>query len=249
MNILIVNDDGVKSKGIEILVRALSPYGKIYVSAPANEQSATSHSISIVNRIEIIPTDLIPGTMNTIAVLGTPADATRVGLKVFNVDFDLVVSGINNGPNIARDVLYSGTVGAAMEAKLHGINAIAFSADVLDLDYLYDEVIKTIDEILNSKIHDQSEVILNINFPKRNYEKPKGVKLTVLGRRYFHSEFVKDTKDNNVYFIKTSINQFQEEANSDVRAFDEGYISITPILLNNTCYNTYDKINKSTKND
>lgn len=243
MNILIVNDDGIESEGIEILVRALTPYGRIYVSAPMDQQSAKSHAISINNRIEIRPYDLIPGTMATVAVVGSPADATRVGLKIFNTEFDLVVSGINNGPNIARDVLYSGTVGAAMEAKSHGINAIAFSADTLELDYLYDEVIKTIDEILENKIHEQESGILNVNFPKQTHLKPKGVKYTILGNRYYHSEFIKDTKNNDIYFVKTSINQFQEHEKSDVRAFEEGFISITPLSLDRTCYNIFNKLN------
>lgn len=253
MNILIVNDDGIESAGIEILVRALAPYGKIYVSAPISEQSAKSHSITLGNRIEIKKMDLIPGTMATIAVIGTPADATRVGLKVFNTEFDLVVSGINNGPNIAKDVLYSGTVGAAMEAKLHGINAIAFSAETLELDYLYDEVIKTIDEILEAKLHDIEGGVLNVNFPKQTHLKPKGLKFTILGNRYYHSEFIKDTKDNDIYFIKTSINQFQEHENSDVRAFEEGYISITPLVMDRTCYNMFEELKNKTflnnKND
>lgn len=242
MNILIVNDDGIQSEGIEILVRALTPYGRLYVSAPIDQQSAKSHAISISNRIEIRKHDLIPGTIATVAVVGSPADATRVGLKIFNTEFDLVVSGINNGVNIARDVLYSGTVAAAMEAKNHGINAIAFSADTLELDYLYDEVIKTIDEILENKLHEQENGILNVNFPKQTHLKPKGVKYTILGNRYYHSEFIKDTKDNNVYFIKTSINQFQEHEDSDVRAYDEGYISITPLTLDRTCYNIFNKL-------
>lgn len=248
MNILIVNDDGIDSEGIEILVRALTPYGKIYVSAPLEQQSAKSHAISISNKIEIVPVDLIPGTMATVAVVGSPADATRVGLKIFNTEFDLVVSGINNGPNIARDVLYSGTVAAAMEARNQGVNAIAFSADTLELEYLYDEVIKTIDDILESKSHEFEEGILNVNFPKQTHTKPKGVKYTILGNRHFHSEFIKDTKDNNIYYIKSSINQFQEHPDSDVKAYEDGFISITPLSLDRTCYNIFNKLKIPTNN-
>jgi 5'-nucleotidase len=121
MNILVVNDDGYQAEGLGILVRALAPFGNVYVSAPKDHQSAKSHAITIKSRIETFITEPIFGSVATLVVDGMPADATRLGLKVFNVDFDLVVSGINYGMNIAKDVLYSGTVAAALEAKVFGI--------------------------------------------------------------------------------------------------------------------------------
>lgn len=243
MNILIVNDDGIESKGIGILARALAPHGKIYVSAPLTEQSGKSQSISLKNKIEIVDVPLVPGSIRSIAVNGTPADATRAGLSLFNVDFDLVVSGINNGPNIAKDVLYSGTVGAAYEAKIYGVDAIAVSADDLELDYLYDEVIKTLDEVIENEYY-RFDGILNINFPKYSYEKPLGVQYTVQGQRYYHSEFI-ESKNENIYYHKGSMTQFSEEKNSDVWAYENGYISITPLTINRTDYEMLEKFNKN----
>jgi len=95
MNILVVNDDGYQAEGLSILVRALSPFGNVYVSAPKDHQSAKSHAITIRSRIETFLTEPIFGSSATLVVDGSPADATRLGLKVFNIDFDLVVSGIN----------------------------------------------------------------------------------------------------------------------------------------------------------
>lgn len=235
MNILIVNDDGISSKGLEILARALLPHGKIYVSAPSTEQSGMSQAITFKQTLEIKEADLIPGTLGTIEVNGTPADALRAGLSIFNVEFDLVVSGINNGANIAFDILYSGTVGAALEAKVYGINAIAISADNLELDYLYDETIKTLDEVIENKYYD-IDGIININFPKFVYEKPKGVLFTKQGKRYYHSEFVKKTSTDFSYYVKGSLTNFSEENNSDVWAYDNGYISITPVTVDVTNY-------------
>ena len=128
MNIWVVNDDGYQAEGIHVLVRSLEQFGQIYVSAPKDHQSAKSHGITIRSRIETFMADPIPGSVQTLVVDGSPADATRLGLKIFNVDFDLVVSGINYGPNIAKDIFYSGTVAAAMEAKILGVPAIAISA-------------------------------------------------------------------------------------------------------------------------
>ncbi len=234
MNILVVNDDGYQADGLGILVRALSPFGNVYVSAPKDHQSAKSHAITIRSRIETFLTDPIFGSQGTLVVDGTPADATRLGLKVFNVDFDLVVSGINYGQNIATDIFYSGTVAAAMEAKILGVDAIAISAHNTRLPYLYDETIKLMDEILESKIY-QGSGILNINFPKDTFARPKGVKITNQGLRLQHAEFVKSERPD-IFHIKSSIISYQEHPESDVVAFEEGYVSITPLQLDRTDY-------------
>ncbi|MBN2299929.1 MAG: 5'/3'-nucleotidase SurE [Acholeplasmataceae bacterium] len=234
MNILVVNDDGYQAKGLGILVHALTPFGNVYVSAPKDHQSAKSHAITIRSRIETFMTEPIFGSTATLVVDGTPADATRLGLKVFNVDFDLVVSGINYGQNIATDIFYSGTVAAALEAKILGIDAIAISAHNTNLPYLYDETIKIMDEILESKIY-QGAGILNVNFPRDTFARPKGVKITSMGLRLQHAEFVKSERPD-IFHIKSSIISYQESLDSDVIAFDEGYVSITPIMLDRTDY-------------
>jgi 5'-nucleotidase len=234
MNILVVNDDGYQAEGLQILVRALQPFGNIYVSAPRDHQSAKSHAITIRSRIETFYTESIYGSNQTLVVDGTPADAVRLGLKVFNVDFDLVVSGINYGQNIAKDILYSGTVAAAFEAKILGIDAIAISAHSTKLPYLYDETIKLMDEIIEARLY-EVDSILNINFPKETYARPKGVKITVQGLRLQHAEFIKSEKPD-IFHIQSSIINYQEDPESDVVAFDEGYISITPLTLNRSDY-------------
>ena len=234
MNILVVNDDGYEAEGLGILVRALTPFGNVYVSAPKTHQSAKSHSITIKSRIETFLTEPIFGSTATLVVDGSPADSTRLGLKVFNVDFDLVVSGINYGQNIATDILYSGTVAAAMEAKILGVDAIAISAHNTHLPYLYDETIKLMDEIIESKLY-EGPGILNVNFPRDTFARPKGVKITQVGKGLQHAEFVKSERPD-VYHIKSSIISYQEHVDSDVVAFDEGYVSITPLTLDRTDY-------------
>ncbi|MDX9691304.1 MAG: 5'/3'-nucleotidase SurE [Acholeplasmataceae bacterium] len=240
MNILVVNDDGYQAPGLSILVRALAPFGDVYVSAPKDHQSAKSHAITIRSRIETFMSEPLFGSSATLVVDGTPADAVRLGLKVFNVDFDLVVSGINYGTNIAKDILYSGTVAAAIEAKVLGINAIAISAPHTNLPYLYDETIKLMDEIIEADLQ-EGEGILNINFPKDTYARPKGVKMTVMGKRLQHAEYIKSEKPD-VFHIKGSIINYQEAENSDVTAYDEGYISITPIMVERTHHEWMKKI-------
>jgi len=233
MNILIVNDDGIASKGIEILTRALLPHGKIYISAPKEEQSGKGQSITITNGLEVEVLPLIPGVSGRIAVLGTPADAARAGIRIFDVEFDLVVSGINNGLNIAHDVLYSGTVGAASEAKLFGINAVAVSALNLDLPYLFDETFNLFNEIIERKFYD-FDGILNINFPAIQFEKPVGRMFTKQGRRHYYSDLKKKSDDENFYYLVGTISKFEEDIDSDVWAYNNGFISITPLSLKRT---------------
>jgi len=240
MNILVVNDDGYEAEGLRLLVSALQPFGNIYVSAPKKHQSGMSHAITFNRRIETYFIEPIVGAKETVVVDGTPADATRLGLKLFNVDFDLVVSGINYGVNIAKDVFYSGTVAAAMEAKILGIDAIAISAPTIDLPYLYDETIKLMDEIIETKIY-MGDGILNINFPKSSYQRPLGVRITHQGLRLQHAEFVKSEKPD-VYHVKSSIINYQELEDSDVQAYDEGYISITPLQFDRTNHDRIKKI-------
>ncbi|MBE0700539.1 MAG: 5'/3'-nucleotidase SurE [Acholeplasmataceae bacterium] len=240
MNILVVNDDGYQAEGLSILVRALAPFGNIYVSAPKEHQSAKSHAITIRSRIETFLTEPMIGSNGTLVVDGTPSDAVRLGLKVFNVDFDLVVSGINYGQNIAKDILYSGTVAAAMEAKVLGVDAIAISAPNTNLPYLYDETIKIMDEIIEAKLYEGSG-ILNINFPKEIYTRPKGVKITIQGKRFQHAEFIKSERPD-IFHIKSSIIHYQEEPDSDVEAYNDGFVSITPLTLDRTDFNRFKEI-------
>jgi 5'-nucleotidase len=235
MNILVVNDDGYMAEGLKILVRALTPFGNIYVSAPKDPQSAKSHGITIRSRIEALPIEPMAGSMGMLVIDGTPADATRLGLKLFNVDFDLVVSGINYGANIAKDMIYSGTVAAAIEAKICGVDAIAISAPTIHLPYLFDETIKILDEIIEAGIYQMPNGILNINFPKDTFARPLGVKLTKQGQRLHHAEYVKSEK-MDIYHVNYSIINYMEDENSDVYAYENGYISITPVTIDKTDY-------------
>ena len=240
MNILVVNDDGYQAEGLHLLVKALLPYANIYVSSPKTHQSAKSHAITIYSKIETFKTDTIFGAKEALVVDGTPADATRLGLKIFDVDFDLVVSGINHGVNLAKDVFYSGTVAAALEAKTLGVDAIAISAPNIKTDYLFDETVKLFDEIIETKVY-QGEGILNINFPKTTYKKPVGVKVTRQGLRYQMAQYVPSEKPD-VYHVKHSTVNYQEHLDSDFLAYEEGYISITPLQFDRTNYKRIEKM-------
>lgn len=245
MNILIVNDDGYDAKGIEILARVASHFGNIYISSPAFEQSAKSHAITYKSPMHIEEIEPLYGSLRSIKVHGTPADCVRAGIKIFDVDFDLVLSGINDGVNIATDLLYSGTVAAALEASIFHVPSIAFSAHRIHLSYLYDETYKVLDEIFDSKLH-QKGAVLNVNFPHESHQKIKGVRMTKQGHRIQHLEYVKTDKPH-IYNLVPSEFSFKEDEDSDMHAYLEGYISITPLTTDRTNYQALKPLLKQSK--
>jgi len=244
MNILVVNDDGYLAPGLETLVKAMALFGNVYVSAPKEGQSAKSMSITIKKNMHVFYPEPIVGSKHMIVVDGTPADCVGIALKAFNVDFDLCVSGINYGHNVATDIFYSGTVGAAREAKFLGIPSIAFSAaSVPNLEYLFDETVKLMDEMKESELY-LGNYVLNINFPKTHVGKPIGVKITKLGKRHQHSDF-SASKDGLVYVPNYGVTNYLEDDDSDIKAIDQGYVSITPLSLDNTNHASIKQILKT----
>ncbi|CCV64447.1 5\'-nucleotidase SurE [Alteracholeplasma palmae J233] len=244
MNILVVNDDGIESEGLKMLVKACAHFGQVYVSAPKYQQSAQSHAMTLTEYLEIEEVKDIIGALKAIKVTGSPVDCVRAGMSIFDAEFDLIVSGINDGSNLGTDILYSGTVAAAMEGHLYHVPAIAFSAPTLDLPYLYDEVIKLLDEMIESELYNNT-ALLNINFPKPSFAKPLGTKITKQGRRVYESDLVKSDKPN-LYHQSFSIIRYQEEADTDVTAYEEGYVSITPLMIEQT---DFKKIKAILKNE
>ena len=245
MNILVVNDDGYLAPGLETLVKAMALFGNVYVAAPKEGQSAKSMSITIKQNINVFYPNPIVGAKHMIVVDGTPADCVGVALKAFNVDFDFCVSGINYGHNVATDIFYSGTVGAAREAKFLGIPAIAFSAaSVPNLEYLFDETVKLMDEMKETELY-LGAYVLNINFPKAHVAKPLGVKITKLGKRHQHSDF-SSTKDGLIFVPNYSVTHYLEDEESDIKAIEDGFVSITPLSLDNTNQEAIETITNQT---
>ncbi|WP_025724779.1 5'/3'-nucleotidase SurE [Acholeplasma granularum] len=232
MNILIVNDDGIDANGLHILTKAASHFGNVFVSAPKVQQSAKSAAITYYGTIEIEEIEPLFGSIRTIVVDGSPVDCVRAGVKVFETEFDLVLSGINHGVNLATDIQYSGTVAAAFEASIMGYHAIAFSASNINLPYIYDETAKLLDEIIENEVYNDTD-ILNINFPHQSFKKVIGTRITTMGNRIQHSEYIKTDKPN-IYRIIGSNIIFQENEDSDMNAHNSGYVSITPLRFNRT---------------
>ena len=245
MRIVITNDDGIEAKGIKLLTKVLSSFGNVFIVAPWNPQSAGSHATTLHKplRAEEFPLNL--GEKKSFRVSGTPADCVLLAVDVLiKGKIDLVVSGINQGPNLGDDVLYSGTVAGAREGALNGITSIAFSVDGFKNPH-YDTAAKFAriftEMIINKKI--KGEVYFNVNIPNLPEKDIKGVKLVKQGRRRYTDRVTvgKDPFGKIYYWIGGKPVQAGSNE-TDTGAVKEGYISITPMKNDMTDYKLLSKI-------
>ncbi|MEW6605929.1 MAG: 5'/3'-nucleotidase SurE [bacterium] len=236
MNILLTNDDGIKAQGLHILRESLSKVGKVTIIAPDRERSASGHSLTLTHPIRVDEID-----EDTFVTDGTPADCINISvLGILPKRPDLIVSGINPGPNLGEDVTYSGTVSAAMEGTLLNIPSFSISmGDYKDpkFDFAGKFACKIASLILKHGL--PSHTFLNINVPNLSEEEIKGVSLTHLGKRTYQEELIKrtDPRGKVYYWIGSKCVMDEEGAEgTDVRAIKEGKISITPLHLDMTNY-------------
>jgi len=229
--ILITNDDGIYSEGLRKLAEALKPAGEIIIVAPDREQSAASHALTL-NR----PLRLLQLEENEWIVDGTPTDCVNLAvLKLMKENRpDLVVSGINFGPNLGDDVTYSGTISAAFEGALLNIPSVAFSALVgehFSFDRCADLAARLVRHLLGEERDPQ--IILNVNFPVGAF---RGVKVTKLGKRIYSEGIIErlDPRGRAYYWIGAGPPSWNEEEGTDFEAVQNGYVSITPLHLDLT---------------
>ncbi len=238
MNILITNDDGIKARGISYLVEAAKAFGRVYLVAPKSQQSAVSQGITIHEPLQIDKEEgLFEGVKSAYSISGKPADCIKVALEYLRFDIDLVLSGVNDGPNLGTDILYSGTVAAASEASVFNIPAIAFSTDFGHFDLVERELHRTLKYSLDQGLAKKG-LIVNINFPLNPHEKSKGIKITSQGRRIFNAKFRHEEgkywQEGNWVYVKNG-------DNTDVVAVTQGYTSITPLGIDRTNHSIMDE--------
>lgn len=240
MRILISNDDGINSQGIIELRKVLECFAEIYVVAPDRERSACGHKITMHRPLrvkEIVYSEKSRGW----SVDGTPADCVKLGLEALVPEPpDLVISGINFGPNIGTDILYSGTVSAATEGVINGIPSIAVSL----ASYEYRDFSHACSLIKNLVLTAGKEIpngtLLNINLPPRP---PRGIRVTRLGIRRYVNVFDRRTDPRGRVYYWMAGEPFdvdRDDPDTDAGAVLEGYTSITPIQFDLTDYKITD---------
>ncbi|MDH4228024.1 MAG: 5'/3'-nucleotidase SurE [Deltaproteobacteria bacterium] len=234
--ILVSNDDGIRSEGIQMLAKSLAKVGEVYVVAPDRERSAASHSLTLHRPLRV---DKV--AERQYAVDGTPTDCVTLAingvLRSLKKSPDLVVSGINKGWNLGEDISYSGTVSAAMEGTLMGVPSIAMSlATRKNFDFRFAASLgaKLAKEILEHGLPE--DTLLNVNVPV--VKRIKGVRITRQGKRVFGDTVIEktDPRGRKYYWIGGDMLHWEGGDDCDFAAIKKGYVSITPIHLDMTNY-------------
>lgn len=233
MRILVSNDDGYNSPGIQMLAEALSSIAEVDVVAPDSNRSAASNSLTIYN-----PLRAYTAANGFVYVNGTPADCVHLALTgLLAAEPDIVVAGINNGPNMGEDVLYSGTVGAAMEGRYLGFPALAVS--ICAFEPLHNETAARVASELVSRLADKLlpvDTILNINVPDIPYEDIQGMQVTRCGKRHRSEPTIKakDPRGRSLYWVGAPGDEADAGPGTDFHAVKAGYVSITPLKVDLT---------------
>ena len=233
MKILVSNDDGYLAKGINALAAALSKIADIVVVAPDRNHSGASNSLTLISPLRIHEAE-----ENRYFVNGTPSDCVHLALSGY-LDFepDIVVSGVNHGANLGDDVIYSGTVAAAMEGRFLGLPAVAVSL-VGERAQHFDAAAQVASDLV-LRLRSQpleSDVILNVNVPNRPYEELAGLRATRLGFRHRSEPLVrnKDAHGRTIYWIGPPGDGQDAGDGTDFHAIDHGFVSVTPLKVDLT---------------
>ena len=242
--ILISNDDGIDADGIKALTKEIKKFAEVFVVAPHTQQSAVGHSITMADPIRARKT-LMFGDFYGYAVTGTPADSVKIGVHTLlkNRKIDLLISGINQGANTAINIIYSGTVSAATEGTILGIPSIALSLT----SYTYPDfsvsakyAAKLAKIVLKNGL--PKGTLLNVNVPA--IKKVKGAVLTKQGKSSWNDtyEIRHDPANRQYYWLTGSMHKTDKSREFDVKAVDDGYISVTPIHYDLTDYKFHEKM-------
>ena len=230
--ILVVNDDGIDSQGINFLKKIMYQIGDVYVVAPDSNRSAYSHSMTLNDSISI---KQLNKNLNEFSCSGTPVDCVKLALnKILPRTPDLCVSGINHGSNQSINGLYSGTLHAAMEANIHGVPAISFSHLSYDHIINFTPFTSFIYNISSKVLVDSAEgVTLNINFPDVPYKDIKGAKVCFTGQGLWKEKFelVKNDKYEKHFMIGGEFKSNTQIINTDNWALTNNFVSIVPVSL------------------
>jgi 5'-nucleotidase len=242
MRILCTNDDGFLARGLRVLAAAARTLGEVAIVAPDREQSATSHSLTLHR-----PVRARVSQDGAHVVDGTPTDCVIMAVnELLGYRPDFCLSGVNHGANMGEDVLYSGTVAAAMESTVIGIPSVAVSYTGDDFETL-DEWQELLEGFLKQLLIRPSfppHTLLNVNLPALPPGDVKGIRVTSLGQRRYSDSITRslDPKGREYYWIGGGISAWAGGEDADFRAVQDGFISVTPLHLDLTNYKTLEEI-------
>lgn len=238
--IFVTNDDGISAKGIRSLIEVATSFGEVVVIAPDKPQSGMGHAITISNPLRLFPSDLYPGT-TAFACSGTPVDCVKLGIyEIMKRSPDLLLSGINHGENTSTNVLYSGTMSAAVEGAMENIPSIGFSLRDFDAnaDFRGAQMVaeKLIRKALDHKMMDYT--CLNVNVPKGEPETIQGIRVCKQAHAFWEDRFDKrmDQFGRPYYWLTGDFECVSDDPESDIHAMSEGFASVVPTHFDLTAY-------------
>ncbi len=242
MNILCTNDDGFLATGLQVLASAARSLGTVTVVAPDREQSATSNSLTLHH-----PLRSRRASDGTLVIDGTPTDCVILAVNALvSGRPDICLSGVNHGANMGEDVLYSGTVAAAMEATVLGIPAVAVSyagPEFESIEAWEEPLAELLSGIIEQKDFPES-TLLNVNLPPIDPESVRGLRVTTLGERRYADSLTRalDPSGREYFWIGGGAREWRGDGDSDFQAIEDGYISVTPLHLDLTNYALLEEI-------
>ena len=246
--ILVTNDDGITAPGIRKLIEVMNEIGEVVVVAPDSPQSAMGHAITINSTLQFTEMSVTNGPQKEYSCSGTPADCVKLAVnEILDRKPDLCVSGINHGSNSSINVIYSGTMSAAVEAGIEGIQAIGFSL----LDYRwnadFDAIRNYVKKITLSALENKipPNVVLNVNFPLLRKEEIKGIKICRQAKAYWVEEFDKRTNPMGLdyYWLTGKFVNKDKGEDTDEWALSNGYISVVPVEFDLTAHHAIQNLN------
>jgi 5'-nucleotidase len=248
--ILVVNDDGITAPGIRSLIEFVKPYGEIMVVAPDQSMSGMGHAVTINSTLKLNEYAGNAG-VKEFACTGTPVDCVKFASKLIgDRKFDLLVSGINHGPNSSINVIYSGTMSAAMEGTIEGIPSIGFSLDdhALDANFAHCKwvVQKLVEQVLESK---DPNICLNVNIPNVPEDEMQGIKFCRQAKAMWREDFEerKSPQGQKYYWLTGEFIALEEGEDTDIWALKNNYVSVVPVQSDLTNYTMLDKLKEDAK--
>lgn len=245
--ILVTNDDGITAPGIRTLISVMNTIGNVIVVAPDSPQSGMGHAITVNATLYLEKVD-IDGNQPEYSCSGTPADCVKLAVReILNRKPDICVSGINHGSNSSINVIYSGTMSAALEAGIEGIPAIGFSL----LDYNWNanfEHCKSYVETITRQVLENGlpdGVVLNVNLPNLDKKDIKGIKVCRQARANWVEEFDKRTNPmgRDYYWLAGKFVNMDNGEDTDEWALENGYVSVVPVQFDLTAHHTIQQLN------
>ncbi|MGV0925306.1 5'/3'-nucleotidase SurE [Empedobacter tilapiae] len=238
--ILVTNDDGVTAPGIRALIEIAKEFGNVYVVAPDSPQSGMGHAVTINSTLFCDEIE-VDGDIKEYACSGTPVDCVKLAVsQILPRKPDLCISGINHGSNSSVNVIYSGTMSAAVEAGIEGIPAIGFSL----CDFSYNADFKSSEKFIKIIISQVLEhklpkgVVLNVNIPKLKETEIKGIKVCRQADAKWEEKFDKreDPRGRTYYWMSGEFKNLDKGEDTDERALEEGYVSVVPVRYDLTAH-------------